>query len=107
MIIKLCIAKQYGKLVGGQINRIGDEHDEMDTVYAHSMDEALAWLKNQPLFAGLEPQSLGDDRMQVTSKWMEVGPMYSWLVGYEDKTHVCQQIVLIPENTVGISVGYR
>lgn len=91
----------------GNINRMDELSEDGGPAYAHSMDEAIAWVKAQPLFANVEPHSLGDGRLVFASEWAEVGPVYTMLYGYEDVTHTRQEITLYPVSTVGVSTGYR
>ena len=73
----------------------------LDPIFAHSMDEALAWVKASPFYKDAEIVIDGD-RATVTSQWIE-NKYNSILFGHEDATHVRHQIRIYPVNTAFIS----
>lgn len=106
-IVAINTVTRFGKQGTIQINRMDELSDDGETVYAHSMDEAVAWVKSQAAFADVEPYSLGDGRLVFESRWTEKGGLYHMLDGYGDVTHTGLEITIYPVNTIFVAAGYR
>lgn len=104
MVHAINVETQYGKQGTTGIN-VMPELSGDSIVYAVSMEQAIAWVKKQNLFAESEHHSLGDGRIRVESKWMDND--YSYLLyGHEDAKYTRQVLTIYPVNTVFENTGY-
>lgn len=107
MIVAINTKTEYGKQGTTGINPMPELSDDGDTAYGHGMEQALAWIKSYPLYANVEPCSLGDGRMVLESKWNEESMASSLLYGYESVTHVRQVVTIYPVNTIYENTGFE
>lgn len=107
MITCLNIRTEYGKQGTTGINIVSETElrDDGSNAYAHSMEQAIAWVKSQALFANVEPYDLKDGRFVFSSAWTEA-PILSMLYG-AGETHQRQVITLYPVNTIFENAGYK
>jgi hypothetical protein len=107
MIVALNIKNEYGKQGTVGVNLMSELNGDGNEAYAHSMEQAVAWVKSHALFATIEPHSLHDGRFVFNSEWTPKNDILDMLYGYDDATHVRQTIVVYPVNTVFENVGYH
>lgn len=105
-IVAINIRTLYGRMGQGGVATL-QELTQTATVYAHNMDEALQWIKSQPLFANVEVRPMGDARRMVMTDWVEVEPTPMDTFIPREHTHTCTHIIAHPVNTIGVSAGYR
>lgn len=106
MIYKLITRTEYGKGNVG-IYPMVELTQNSGEVYAHSLEQALVWAKGYPLYSEVEPISLSDGRLVLESAWSESTMYSSFLVGYEEVTHVRQVLTIFPVNTVYETAGHK
>lgn len=73
MIAAIITTTQYGKTSTDEdtvVYQFGLD-DAPSTAYAHSVQDALEWLRRFPLFEDADFDSLGDGRFRILSPWME------------------------------------
>lgn len=106
-IVAINTVTRFGKQGTIQVNRMDELSGDGETAYAHSMDEAVAWVKSQTAFADVEPYSLGDGRLVFESAWAEKGGLYHLFDDYNEVTHTRLDITIYPVNTIFVAAGYR
>lgn len=74
MIVQVNVFTQYARqgTTGPQL--ICELTEESAPGYAHSIEDAQAWVAAQKLYSGCEPHSLGDGRVEYATEWFPYKP---------------------------------
>lgn len=100
MITAINTAVEYGK---GQIELypMAELTNELYPIFAHSMDEALAWVKASPFYKDAEIVTNHDGSVTVTSPWIE--NRLTSILADEEATHLRHRLHIAHVNTAFVT----
>jgi hypothetical protein len=92
----------HGKQGRTGVNAMPEHTDQSQPKYAHSLEQAMAWVKTNVPFADVEAQSLHDGRYIYQTDWQELDQNNAFLhlFGPEGATHMMKEIIIYPVDTV-------
>lgn len=103
MIAKIETVIQYGRDGQAGISILPDLEEPEGESYAHSVQDALEWLKRLPLYHSAVIDDLADGRLVVTSKWLprnEVDRLLDSDDGIDRAGYTRNQAVVYPVTTI-------
>ncbi len=109
MIAQIETKTQYGKDTVTGINVMAEEGDQYPA-FAHSVQDAVEWLKTFPLYEGATIEDLSDGRVMVFSQWRERDAVFDALFVESDMVKAKYErslVVIFPRNTIYESTGYQ
>lgn len=107
MIYAIDIKTEYGKQGTLGINLMPELSENGSVAYAHSREQAVAWIMSHAAFAAVEPDDFRDGRYNFSSEWVEKPSALDALFGSNGATHTRQTILICPVNTVFENSGYK
>ena len=106
MIATIVTKTQYGRMGQGGISRLSELDSKEEKLFAHSVQEALTWVKNSPGFENAIVDDLMDGRYVFSFEWLPFDNLFDlidpeFLKGaeYERKYVVVYPVNTIYENT--------
>lgn len=100
MITAINTAVEYGK---GKIELypMVELTNDLSPIFAHSMDEALSWVKASPFYKNAEIVTNRDGSATVTSPWIE--NLYTSILADEEATHLRHRLHIAHVNTAFVT----
>jgi len=109
MIAQIEERTQYGNQGLTGINVI-TESSEVVTAFAHSVQDAVEWLKTFPLYKDATIENMDNGRVMVWSQWRERNADFDALF-IEDEIKATKYerefVVIIPRNTIYENTGFQ
>ena len=110
MIAKIEITTEYGKDGATGVQIMDELSERVETVYAHSVQDAVDLFLSYPLFLGVSANRPTDHVAIIDSPWMARDTQWDNIFG-DDPTkkaqYTRQHIVISTVNTIYECVGYR
>jgi hypothetical protein len=109
MIAQIEIKTQYGNDTIAGINATAEAGDQYPA-FAHSVQDAVEWLKTFPLYEGATIEYLSDGRVMVFSQWRERDAVFDALFVESDVMKAKYErsfVVIFPRNTIYENTGFQ
>jgi len=105
MIYRIDRTIRYGRQGENGVQSLPEHDDQDSSVYAHGLDQAMAWARTHKAFANTEPYDLTGGNYSFETPWEPHPNPYPGLLEWpEEVTHSCMIIILHPLDTVFESV---
>jgi hypothetical protein len=114
MIAKIEDKRQYGRMGTVGINLLAELDEQPTVMFAHSVQDAVEWAKDFPLYQDAIIDDLGNGSFTVSSQWQprqkspfEAAGLIEWETpGMEKAEYTRVQLVITPVNTIYENVGF-
>jgi hypothetical protein len=113
MIAEIETRQQYGKTGQSGFINVHPELDGYISTFAHSVQDAIEWLKHSPGFVDATIDNLGDGRYLFTTPWTpRRSSIFDDVIDDErfEQIKTCDQertwVIIIPRNTIYENTGF-
>lgn len=110
MIAEITFQTQYGKQTQSGINLAPDHNKEKDTAFAHSVQDAVEYIKSYPLFADAIIDTVNEGAAYIiSSQWKQRNADFDALFEFEGgplPPFKRQQVIIRSRNTIYENTGY-